>query len=420
MSLQTAGSLALLTLYLLIVRSLRWRRYNALHKKYTRKKSTLTPEEAQEVVQLAFEWDMPILSEYSLAFALFKTYAIPTISSLLLTTGQLSTPATVARRYADTEILIATWMVCPLAGRLVDTNPDAPADDPRASLALARVNWLHGKYKISNEDFLYTLGLFMFEPAKWAKQYGWRPHSDLECHASFVYWSEIGRKMNITNIPHTAEAFQAWIEEYEAQHILPAESNRDVARHTTNELLFPVPHVLGFRAFAEGFTRAMLDKPTRIAMMQPPAPAYAPAVIQSLLNIVAFVQKHLLLPRRKPAAAVKSELPPLVRTEGGEIAPRLYPNRWTSMPWYKPAGRTSIGYIRDRLQVLFNWHDDVPKSEYRSGGYRLHEMGPLPFEQSGHDEVMRMAEAIQGCPIADAWSAERAKKVEGGNWCSVL
>lgn len=54
--------------YLGVVRLLRWKRYNAIHKKYSAKfhARTLTPEEAQEVIQLAFQYDMPILSEYSL------------------------------------------------------------------------------------------------------------------------------------------------------------------------------------------------------------------------------------------------------------------------------------------------------------------------------------------------------------------
>lgn len=62
--------------YLALVRSLRWRRYNAIHAKYGNKIQSLTTEDAQAVMHVALRWDMPLLFYYSLAFALFKTYAI--------------------------------------------------------------------------------------------------------------------------------------------------------------------------------------------------------------------------------------------------------------------------------------------------------------------------------------------------------
>jgi hypothetical protein len=64
--------------YLWLVRTLRWRRYNAMHEKYQAKyeKETLTPEEAQEIIHVAAFYDMPSLVKYSLAFALFKAAAI--------------------------------------------------------------------------------------------------------------------------------------------------------------------------------------------------------------------------------------------------------------------------------------------------------------------------------------------------------
>lgn len=62
--------------YLALVRSLRWRRYNAIHARYGNKIQNLTTEDAQAVFQVALRWDMPLLFYYSLAFALFKTYAI--------------------------------------------------------------------------------------------------------------------------------------------------------------------------------------------------------------------------------------------------------------------------------------------------------------------------------------------------------
>ncbi|KAJ7725936.1 hypothetical protein B0H16DRAFT_1593424 [Mycena metata] len=388
---------ALGLVYLCVVRSLRWRRYNAIHRKYSAKFATLTPEEAQEVVQLAFFYDMPMLSEYSLAFALFKTYAIPTISQLLLDTKQLSSSGMVAKRYADTEILIASWMACPISGRLVGAKAGSTVDDPRASIALARVNWLHSKYKISNEDYLYTLGLFAFEPALWASRYGWRPLSPLERHASFVYWSEVGRKMNIQNIPSTAEEFQAWLLSYEEEHMRPAQSNHDVAMHTTNELLFMVPKAFGLRSFFEGLTRSVLEDRVRIAMMQPVAPKYATPIVRGTLALFAFIEGHLLLPRWRPWAVVQIDLPKLE----AQKAPRLFPSKYTSKPWYKPRG----SYLLDRLLVLVGMHDDVPRPEYKCEGYKIHELGPLRFEQEGHEQIMKMAAQLQGCPVADAWQA---------------
>ncbi|KAJ7214643.1 hypothetical protein C8J57DRAFT_1149876 [Mycena rebaudengoi] len=402
----------LIVFYLHLVRTLRWRRYRAVHDKYTPKylARTLTPSEAQQVVGLAFAWDMPTLSQYALYVALFEASAIPTISKLFLATKQLS-----ARRYADTELLIGTWLHCPMSGKPLGSPHDAPASDPRAAIALARVNWLHSHYNILNEDYLFTLGQFIFEPANWAARYGWRPHSSLERYASFVYWSEIGRKMGIRDIPNTPEEFRMWLDDYAETHIRPANSNRLVAEHTIGELLFPVPRAFGIRSFVEGFSRAMLNERTRAAMMQPSAPSYAAPTIQAFLSIIAFVQKHLMLPRGSAGGAVNPDMPRVLQTKGGlEVVARMHPRKFTSRPWYKPASSAplGLGYLKDRFLKAVNWHDDVPSKKWGIAGYRLHEMGPLKYQKEGHDQVMDMAAKLQGCPVDEAWTAQRARDAE--------
>lgn len=74
----TGVLVALLGTYMVVVRALRYKRYRLVHKKYQSKYEdrTLTPEEAQEVMKLSTGYDMPLLLNYSLAFALFKTYAV--------------------------------------------------------------------------------------------------------------------------------------------------------------------------------------------------------------------------------------------------------------------------------------------------------------------------------------------------------
>ncbi|KAJ7232708.1 hypothetical protein C8J57DRAFT_1383454 [Mycena rebaudengoi] len=370
---------AAILVYLALVQSLRWRRYNAIHKKYAAKfqTRTMTPAEAQEVVHLSYLYDMPLLTEKSTAFALFKTYGIPTISKLLANTRELGSQALVAR---------PTWVTCPITGRT--TQPGPPVDDPRANIALARVNWLHAKYKIVSGP-------------TWAEKYGWRPHSPLERYAWFVYWEEIGRRMNIKDIPPTAEEFQAWAKAYEAEHMIPAKSNRDVANYTTGELLFMVPTVM--RPFAERIIASLLEDRVRIAMIQPKPPAYCTYLIRATLSLMAYTQRFLLLPRRKPQPGANEMAMP--KFDEAQSVPRMFPTRFTSRAWYKPKGIALI----DRLLVLIGWHDTVPSPETKWEGYRLEEVGPIRFEQEGHEQVMSMAAKLQGCPISDAWRVNGAK-----------
>lgn len=75
-----ATPVALLGAYLVLVRTQRWRVYNAVHRKFESRLGKLTPVEAQEIVRASAVWDMPGLLIWSLSFALMRTYAI--VSSL--------------------------------------------------------------------------------------------------------------------------------------------------------------------------------------------------------------------------------------------------------------------------------------------------------------------------------------------------
>ncbi|EAU83510.2 hypothetical protein CC1G_04766 [Coprinopsis cinerea okayama7 len=384
--------------YLGFVRALRWRRYNAIHRQYHSRydaktgKWNLTPEEARRVMLVSSTYDMPKLLNSALAFALFKTYAIPSISKLLYATRELGSKENVAKRYADTEILISTWVGCPINGfHDLTFKPDekTPAEDPRAMIALSRVNYLHSRYNISNDDYLYTLSLFIIEPILWAKRYGWRALSPMESQSYFIFWSEIGRRMGIHDIPETLEDLMAWSQAYEQEYMVPAKSNHQVAKLTTGELVEGVPNVLGLRTFVERITVCLVEERVRVAMMQPSQPWYLHAFTSAVLHTSGFVQRWFCLPRISPSFPVNLDLP-------RDLSAPSHPNVYRSRPWYKPES-SGLGYIRDRLLVALGYYSAMPSP--RSGGYRLEELGPLHLEKTANEEVVREAARLQGCPM---------------------
>ncbi|RXW22083.1 hypothetical protein EST38_g3771 [Candolleomyces aberdarensis] len=304
---------------------------------------------------------MPMLLNKAVSFALFKTYAIPTISKLLLATKELGSAKNVARRYADTEILIATWAGCPINGfndPTAQAGPDKPAEDPRASIALARVNFLHSKYKISNDDYLYTLALFVLEPIQWTNLYGWRRLSPMEQDAFFIFWRDIGGRMGITDIPETLQDMKAWSNAYEEKCMVPAESNRLVAGFTIGELIYAIPKKLGLKSFAERFVAAVVEPRVRIAMMLPEQPRPIHWIAESLLTVNWIIQRWFRLPRSDSNFwfSVDPRLPKPDRN--GEV--RMRPtSEYRSTPWYKPEP-TGIFYVLNKLAVMLGFYAEMP------------------------------------------------------------
>lgn len=77
--LSTKSLVTLAGAYFALVRLLRYRRRNELEKKYGSGDASgidLTPEEAQRIMFVCSEYDMPLLNSFSIIFALFKTYGI--------------------------------------------------------------------------------------------------------------------------------------------------------------------------------------------------------------------------------------------------------------------------------------------------------------------------------------------------------
>jgi hypothetical protein len=106
-----------------------------------------------------------------LLLAFWRTFAIPSIAQLLDATGE--TTQRTARRTDDTGILMF---------ELIDHG----FDHPRGRTAVRRLNHLHRRYPISNDDYRYVLGTFIVIGLRWIDRHGWRPLHTVERQAIYA------------------------------------------------------------------------------------------------------------------------------------------------------------------------------------------------------------------------------------------
>ena len=160
-----------------------------------------------------FPWD----TLQALSFALFRTYAVPSIGSLLDRTGEFTEH--VQKRYDDTGILLEHVL-------------EHGLDDERGRAAVRRVNQMHGAYAISNDDMRYVLATFVVIPKRWLDRFGYRPLSPKEVYASTRYYLELGRHMNIKDLPDSFGGFERLLDDYERDHFGYDAGGRRVADAT--------------------------------------------------------------------------------------------------------------------------------------------------------------------------------------------
>ena len=192
------------------------------------------------IVTHEFPWDM----NQSLSFALYRTYAVPSIGRLLCQTGELTRRT--QRRYDDTVIVL-------------DTILEHGFTSEAGRTALRRMNQMHGAYGISNDDMRYVLCTFVVVPIRWLDRYGWRRLTEAERTASANYYRELGRHMGIKGIPGTHGEFADFLDDYERQHFGFDEGGLAVSEATLGLMATFPPNQLAPRFLVDRFAKALMD-----------------------------------------------------------------------------------------------------------------------------------------------------------------
>jgi hypothetical protein len=229
-----------------------------------------------------FPWD----TETALSLALFRTFAVPTISRILLDSGAFT--GDTRRRYDDTELLLAEV-------------EEHGLDSDRGREALRRVNRMHAAYPIRPIDMTYVLSTFVVEPRRWIDRYGWRPLDDLEVAAAWRYWRELGARMGVTDLPDAVEAFTAWNRAFERAEFRYDPANHAVADATMTMYLsevYGLPTAL--LPAARRATLAVLEPELVAALGYDEPPAWLRRTVHLALRGRALVLRHLVPPRTRP------------------------------------------------------------------------------------------------------------------------
>lgn len=187
-----------------------------------------------------FPWDF----NQSLSFALFRTYAVPSIGRLLDETAQFTGAR--QKRYDDTALLLEA----PLMHGF---------DSPEGRAGVRRVNQMHAMYDIGNDDLRYVLATFVVVPKRWIDDYGWRPLTEVELLGSVAYYRQLGRRMAIRDLPETYEDFARLMDDYEREHFAFDAGGRRVADATLDLLasFYPAPAA----GLVRRFSWALMDPP---------------------------------------------------------------------------------------------------------------------------------------------------------------
>jgi hypothetical protein len=234
----------------------------------------------ERIVFLCACYEFPFDTTRALEFALFRTFCVPSISALLDQTGEFRRHP--QKRYDDTDLIASELM-------------EWGYTSERGKRALRRMNQLHSRFTIANEDFLYVLSTFIFEPIRWNARFGWRLMCAQERLGMFYFWREVGCRMNIKDIPTDYAVLERYNVEYERSHYRYTDTNQRVGAATRDLFLSWFPRLV--RPLVRPAIYAMMDDPILVAFGFPrPSP-----VTRRLVTGALKTRARLLrwLPRRR-------------------------------------------------------------------------------------------------------------------------
>jgi hypothetical protein len=244
----------------------------------------LDPERhCQEIGYLLACYEFPWDTTRALELALLRTFGVAKGTHRLVATGELIERT--QKRYDDTALILAEIL-------------ENGYDHPRGRAALKRMNQQHHRFDIPQDEYLYTLSTFVFEPIRWNARYGWRRLTEAERLSSYYLWREIGTRMGIRGIPESYDELERFNVAFEREQFDYSADNHRLAVSTRDLMLgwlLPRP----FWPLGASVMHSMLDQPMLRAVGLPSPSRALRASVIGAMRLRARLLRHLP-PRRRP------------------------------------------------------------------------------------------------------------------------
>ncbi len=252
---------------------------------WARRSEELDPvRDHREITLHVSAYDFPWDTLQALSFALFRTYAVPSIGRLLDETHEFT--GRVQKRYDDT-------------GLLLEEIQRHGLDTTRGRSAVRRINQMHAMYDISNDDLRYVLSTFVVVPKRWMDDFGFRSLTPHEVAATTNYYLELGRHMNIKDLPEDFTGFERLLEDYERAHFAFDAGGRRVADSTLDLMATFWPSSWAPRWVVRRFAFSLMDEPLLRAFRYPVPSQVERAVFLGVMRVRARLLR-LFPARSKP------------------------------------------------------------------------------------------------------------------------
>jgi hypothetical protein len=252
---------------------------------WARKSASLDPHtDAEQITRILATHEFPWDVTQALGFALFRTYAVPSIGRLLAETGEFTERT--QKRYDDTGLLLDAVLEHGL-----ETQPGRDA--------VRRINRMHGRYDISNDDLRYVLATFVVVPIRWLDRFGWRRLTEAEKTATATYYRRLGEHMGIQGIPATHQEFADLLDAYEKAHFAYDPGGRAVADATLDLMTTFPPNSYAPARLVRRFSYALMDDPLLEAFRYPRPARWERAAAAAALRARSRVVRWLP-PRTEP------------------------------------------------------------------------------------------------------------------------
>ncbi|GIF96207.1 oxygenase MpaB family protein [Catellatospora citrea] len=214
-----------------------------------------------------------------LNLAFYRTFAVPAIARLLVDTGEMTERT--RKRADDTGLMMY---------ELIAHGPH----HPRGRQVIASLNRIHRVYDITPDEYRYVLGTFVFIPTRWIDRYGPRRLRPHEREATWHFWREVGRLMNVRDVPDTWAGFEQWFNAFEQANFGHDEAATRLIDATRDLLATRFPKAL--RRWAGAASDALLDEDVRRALGVPAPARTIRIAVRGLLRANAVARRFKAVP----------------------------------------------------------------------------------------------------------------------------